>query len=137
MLNEVKLIGRLGGDPELRYTQGGQPVANFNMATSEKYKDKSGTAQEKTEWHKIVIWGAQAETCEKYLKKGALVCVLGKIQTRDWEDKDGNKRYTTEINAQRVLFLESKGSGSDGGGGRGSDPESNFDQSFEDSEIPF
>lgn len=135
MLNEVMLIGRLGGDPELRYTQGGHAVANFNLATSERYKDKSGSQQEKTEWHKIVVWGAQGENCEKYLKKGSLACIKGKIETRQWEDKDGRKMYTTEINARSVVFLDSKGSS--GGSGGSSSPDANFDQSFNDDDIPF
>ena len=88
-LNKVMLIGHLGSDPELRYTQGGQPVANFNLATNERWADKSGQMQERTEWHKIVVWGKIAETCEKYLKKGRQAYIEGRIQTRDWEDKDG------------------------------------------------
>ena len=151
-VNKVILIGRLGSDPELRYTQGGQAVANFNIATNERWTDKEGKANERTEWHKIVVWGRQAENCEKYLKKGRQVYIEGRLQTRDWEDRDGNKRYTTEVVAQQVTFL-SDGAGSAGGGGSGGGgggggskddyqpddpgPEANFDQSFNDDDIPF
>jgi len=141
------IIGNLGSDPELRYTQSGQPVANFNIATNERWTDKSGQQQERTEWHKIVVWGKQAENCEKYLSKGRQVYVEGRIQTRDWEDRDGNKRYTTEIVAQTVQFLSGgAGAGAGSGGGRSYDgppsqegpaPEASFDQSFNDDDIPF
>lgn len=142
-LNKAMIIGNLGSDPELRYTQSGQPVANFNIATNERWTDKSGAQQERTEWHKVVVWGKQAENCDKYLSKGRQVFVEGRIQTRDWEDRDGNKRYTTEIVAQTVQFLSG---GSGGGGGNYSGPpaqdsgpsaEENFDQSFNDDDIPF
>jgi single-strand DNA-binding protein len=146
-LNKALLIGRLGSDPEVRYTQGGMPVANFNVATNEVWNDKSGAKQERTEWHKIVVFNKQAEIVGKYLKKGREVFIEGRIQTKDWQDKDGNKRYTTEIVASTIQFL---GGGSDGGvGGRGSSgPEYNendagppaeaaFDQSFNDDDIPF
>jgi len=141
-LNKVMLIGHLGSDPELRYTQGGAPVANFNLATNERWNDKGGQTQERTEWHKVVVWGKLAETCEKYLKKGRQAYVEGRLQTRDWEDKDGNKRYTTEIVAMTVQFLGGGGpGGGSGGGGGGQDdgpgPEANFDQSFNDDDIPF
>lgn len=104
-VNKAILIGNLGKDPELRYTPGGQAVASFSLATSEKWRDKDGVLQDKTEWHNIVVWGRQAETAKEYLAKGRQVYVEGRIQTRSWEDKDGNKRYTTEIVAQRLQFL--------------------------------
>lgn len=111
-VNRVILVGRLGKDPELKYTPSGSPVCTLTVATSESWTDKSsGQKQEKTEWHRVVLWGRQAENCNKFLKKGSLVYLEGKIQTRSWEDKDGNKKYSTEINANTVNFL-SKSSGS-------------------------
>jgi len=106
MYNKVQLIGNLGKDPELRYTPSGTAVATFPLATSEKRKNKDGEAVEKTEWHKIVTWRLLAEHCHDYLLKGRLVFVEGKIQTRSYEDRDGNKRYVTEIIADQVKFLE-------------------------------
>ena len=111
MVNKVILVGRLGRDPELRYTQGGQPVANFTLATSERWKGKDGNSQERTEWHRIVVWGKTAENCAQYLQKGRQVYVEGRLQTRDWEDKDGHKRQTTEIVALTVQFLGGRGEG--------------------------
>jgi len=105
-INKVILIGNLGRDPELRYTQNGQPVANFSLATSENWMDKtSGEKVEKTEWHRVVVWGRTAEHCSQYLSKGRSVYIEGRLQTRDWEDKEGQKRSTTEINALTVQFL--------------------------------
>lgn len=104
-LNRVTLIGNLGSDPEVKKTTSGQPVANFNIATNESWKDKDGNDQERTEWHKIVAWGKLAELCEKYLEKGKSVYVEGKLQTREWNDKEENKRSTTEIVAQVIQFL--------------------------------
>jgi single-strand DNA-binding protein len=117
-VNKAILIGNLGRDPELRYTQSGQAVCTFSIATSENWTDKSGERQERTEWHRIVAWGATGENCSKYLSKGRTVYVEGRIQTREWEDKEGQKRWTTEINAQTVQFLGG-GGGSGGGGGDG------------------
>ncbi|MFH1873687.1 MAG: single-stranded DNA-binding protein [Pseudomonadota bacterium] len=109
-LNRVTLIGNLGQDPEKRFTPSGQAVATFSIATSERWKDKTtGQNQERTEWHRIVVWGAQAENCAQYLSKGRQVCVEGRLQTRQWEDKDGVKKTTTEIVAQRVLFIGGSG----------------------------
>ena len=105
-LNKVFLIGNLGRDPEMRATQSGMSVANFTMATTEKWKDKAGQLQEKTEWHRIVVWGAQASFCERYLKKGRQVFVEGTLQTREWNDRDGNKRQTTEVKALRIQPLD-------------------------------
>ena len=105
-INKVILIGNLGRDPELRYTQNGQPVANFSLATSEQWTDKnSGEKVERTEWHRIVVWGRSAEHCSQYLAKGRTVYIEGRLQTREWEDKEGQKRSTTEVNAQTVQFL--------------------------------
>jgi len=114
-VNKAILIGNLGADPETRYTQGGQPVTNFRIATSEKWTGKDGQAQERTEWHRIVTWARLAETCRDYLQKGRQVYVEGRIQTRQWDDRDGNKRYTTEIVAQTVRFLGGRGSGESSG----------------------
>ena len=116
-VNKVILIGNLGRDPELRYTQSGQAVVNFTLATSENWTDKSGERVERTEWHRIVVWGRMGELCAQYLSKGRTVYIEGRIQTREWEDKDGNKRYTTEINAQTVQFLG--GPRGDAGGAQG------------------
>jgi single-strand DNA-binding protein len=113
-LNKVMLIGRLGRDPELRYSQSGQPVCNFSMATDESYSDRDGNRQERTEWHRIVVFARQAENVANYLKKGSQAFVEGRLQTRQWEDKEGQTRYTTEIVAQRVQFLDSR---QDSGGG--------------------
>ena len=108
-VNKVILVGRLGQDPELRYTPDGTAVANFSIATSESWKDKStGEKKEKTEWHKIVAWRKLGELCGEYLAKGRQVYIEGRLQTRDWQDKDGNKRYTTEVVATEVQFLGSR-----------------------------
>jgi len=106
-VNLVIVVGNLGKDPEVKFMQNGTPVCNFSVATSEQWKDKEGQKQEKTEWHRIVVWGKQAEACGQYLKKGRPVCVEGKIQTRDSE-KDGVTKYVTEIKADRVTFLGGK-----------------------------
>ncbi len=110
-LNKAMIIGRLGADPEVRYTQSNTAVATMNVATSERYKDKNGELQENTEWHRVVAWSRLAEICQEYLKKGSLVYFEGPIQTREWEDKDGQKRYTTEIKALNMQMLDSRGSG--------------------------
>ncbi len=123
-VNKVMLIGNLGRDPELRYTQGGSAVCNFSVATNERWRDKDGNNQERTEWHRIVVWGKQAENCAQYLQKGRTVFIEGRLQTRDWEDREGNKRQTTEINAMTVQFLGGRGGAGGGGGGGfgGGDP---------------
>jgi single-strand DNA-binding protein len=115
-VNKVILVGNLGKDPELRYTSSGTAVATFSLATSERYKDKSGEQQEKTEWHNIVTWRNLAEICGKYLHKGKQVYIEGRIQTRSYDDRDGNKRYMTEIVADQMQMLGNKG---DDGGSRG------------------
>jgi single-strand DNA-binding protein len=113
-VNKVILIGNLGADPELKYTPSQRPLCNLRIATTEVYKDKSGVRQEKTEWHRVTVWGDQAENCNKYLAKGRSVYVEGRLQTRSY-DKDGQKHYATDIVADRVVFL---GSGAGGGEGR-------------------
>src|SRR6266700_182193 len=113
-VNKVILVGNLGRDSELRYTPGGAAVATLNMATTEIWNDKQGQRQEKTEWHRVVLWGKTAESLTEYLTKGKQIYVEGRLQTRQWDDKDGNKRYTTEIRGDRIVLL---GGGS--GGGRG------------------
>ena len=114
MVNKAILIGRLGKDPEVRYTQDGAAVTNFTMATDETYKDKNGEKVQKTEWHRIVTFGKLAEICGNYLVKGKLIFIEGRIQTRAWEDKDGVKRNTTEIVASDMKMLDSKGQGKPG-----------------------
>lgn len=109
MVNKVILIGRLGKDPDVRYTPDGTMVTNFNLATDEQWKDKNGEKVQKTEWHRIVTWGKLAEICGNYLVKGKLVFIEGRIQTRSWEDKEGVKRFTTEIVASNMQMLDSKG----------------------------
>jgi single-strand DNA-binding protein len=107
-VNKVILVGKLGADPEVRYTSSGKAICNFSLATDESWTGKDGQKQSKTEWHKIVAWGKLGEVCGEYLKKGNQVYIEGKLQTRVWEDKDGNKRYTTEVVAQSCQFLDSK-----------------------------
>jgi single-strand DNA-binding protein len=122
-INKVILIGNLGRDPELRYTQSGQAVANFTLATTERFSNREGERQERTEWHRIVAWGKTAELCAQYLAKGRSVYIEGRLQTREWEDKEGQKRRTTEITANTVQFLGGRGQqGGSGGGGGGSAP---------------
>lgn len=109
MLNKVMLIGRLGRDPDIRYTQAGMPIANLNIATDESYTDRDGIKQDRTEWHRVVVFQKLAENCKNYLVKGSLVYVEGSLQTRKWTDQQGQDRYVTEIKAQRVQFLDRKG----------------------------
>ena len=111
MVNKVILIGNLGRDPEVRFTPNGRAMAKLAVATSERWTDQQGQRQERTEWHNVVVWGKQAETCGQYLAKGRQVFVEGSIRSRSYDDKDGNKRYITEVVARAVRFL--------GGGGRG------------------
>src|ERR1700691_5324127 len=116
-VNKVILVGNLGRDAELRYTPGGAAVATINMATTEVWNDKGGQRQEKTEWHRVILWGKTAESLSEYLTKGKQIYVEGRLQTRQWDDKDGNKRYTTEIRGDRIVLLGGGGGGSRGGGG--------------------
>lgn len=148
-VNKVILVGRLGSDPELKYTGTGQAVAKFNIATSESWNDKSGQKQERTEWHRIVVWGKLGELCGKYLTKGRQAYVEGRLQTRSWEDQQGQKKYTTEIVAQTVQFLSSGASAGAGATAHDSSyqqssPSDNMSQAFPpepsfdaDEEIPF
>ncbi|HYU17442.1 MAG TPA: single-stranded DNA-binding protein [Chloroflexota bacterium] len=116
-VNKVILVGNLGRDAELRYTPGGAPVATLNLATTEVWNDKtSGQKQEKTEWHRIVLWGKSAESLSEYLTKGKQIYVEGRLQTRKWQDKDGNDKYTTEIRGDRIVLLGGGGGGMGGGG---------------------
>ncbi len=108
-LNKAMIIGRLGQDPEIRYTQSNTAVANLSIATNERFKDSMGEWKERTEWHRVVAWGRKAEICQQYLKKGSQVYIEGPIQTRKWEDRDGQTRYTTEVKALRLLMLDSAG----------------------------
>jgi single-strand DNA-binding protein len=110
-VNKVILVGRLGRDPETRYTGGGQAVANFSVATDESYKDKNGERQKRTEWHKIVVWGKQAEIAQQYLKKGSLIFIEGRIQSREWQDKEGQKRTSFEIVASNFRMLGGRSEG--------------------------
>jgi len=116
MVNKVILIGNLGADPEIRYTQSGAAVANLRLATTETWK-KDGEKEELTEWHRVVTFGRLAEICGEYLSKGSKVYIEGRIQTRKWEDRDGNTRYTTEIVAREMKMLSPKGAGGQGQGG--------------------
>jgi single-strand DNA-binding protein len=153
-VNKVILIGNLGRDPEVRYTPGGQAVANFTIATNEAWTDKSGQKQERTEWHRIVVWGKQAELCGEYLSKGRQVYIEGRLQTREWTNKEGAKQYTTEVVANQVVFLsggdrsgQGRGRGASGGAGAGDDlgaPPAGFDEppagggkGAGDDDIPF
>lgn len=129
-VNRVMIIGNLGQDPEVRETQNGQAVCNLSVATNESWSDKHGERQERVEWHRVVCWGAVAEACGRYLEKGRQVYVEGRLETREWEDKDGIKRYTTEIIAQNVQFLGG-GSGRDERGGRDQDRGRGGRESFE------
>jgi len=119
-VNKVILVGRLGRDPETRYTSSGQAVANFSVATDETYKDRAGERQKRTEWHKIVVWGKQAEIAQQYLKKGSLVFIEGRIQSREWQDKEGQKRTSFEIVANNFRMLGGRAEGAAAGMGGGS-----------------
>ena len=140
MINKAILVGRLGKDPEVRYMPDGTMVTNFNLATDLKWKDKNGEWVDRTEWHKIVTYRKLAEICGKYLNKGKLVYVEGRIQTRSWDDKDGVKHYTTEIVASDMKMLESKGGQRGGGDAYPEDsPASNFpaDGPLPGDDVPF
>jgi single-strand DNA-binding protein len=125
-INKVILVGRLGADPEIRYTQSGAAVATLSIATSEKWKDKEGQSQEKTEWHRVVLWNKLAELAGQYLSKGRQVYIEGKIQTRKWDDKDGQTRYTTEVVGNQMQFL----------GGQNDSAGSNYDAGMPDDIAP-
>ncbi len=133
MLNKVMIIGRLGRDPELRYSQSGSPVCTLNIATDESYTDRDGNRVDRAEWHRVVVFQKAAENCSQYLTKGSLVYVEGSLQTRKWQDQQGQDRYTTEIKSQRVQFLDKRGNsegvpgvgGSEGGAPRRPAPAGN------------
>ncbi len=142
-LNKVTLIGNLGRDPELRYTANGRPVANFTLATNESWTNREGEREERTEWHRIVAWGKLAEICAEHLSKGKQVYIEGRIQTRDWEDREGNKRRTTEVVADTIQFVGPRPSGGDAGSGDSFQDPSSGDEpqgpvgKGPDDEIPF
>src|SRR3954447_15495703 len=143
-VNKVILVGNLGRDAELRYTPGGAAVSTINMATTEVWNDKAGQRQEKTEWHRVVLWGKSAESLAEYLTKGKQIYVEGRLQTRQWDDKDGNKRYTTEIRSDRIVLLSGSGGGGRGGSmDRGGDsmagaaPAPDSSEPLTDDDIPF
>ncbi|MCF6266364.1 MAG: single-stranded DNA-binding protein [Desulfuromusa sp.] len=116
-VNKVILVGNLGKDPELRYTPSGTAIATFSLATTERYKDREGNKQSKTEWHNIVVWRQLAEICGKYLHKGKQIYVEGKIQNRSYDDRDGNKRYISEVVVSEMQMLGSREDNQSGGGG--------------------
>ncbi len=128
-MNKAMVIGNLGSDPDVRYTQSGTPVATFSIATSERWKDKEGQMQEATEWHKIVVWRALAEVCREYIKKGDKVYIEGKMQTRKWQDSDGNDRFVTEIIARNMEML--------GGKTNPAETINEGDPSFMNGDVPF
>ncbi len=140
-VNKVILIGNLGKDPEVRYTQNGRAVARFPIATSEVWNDAEGNRQERTEWHNIIVWGKQGETCGQYLAKGRQAYIEGSIRTRSYDDKNGQKRYVTEIIAQRVRFLGGGGGGrmapEADGEGHGETAAAGGGQAPFDDDIPF
>jgi len=129
-LNRVTLIGNLGQDPELRFTQGGQGLLNLRMACSERFKNREGEAQERTEWVTVVVWGNRGEALSKILKKGEGICVEGRLQTRSWEAKDGSKRNSTEVVASNVVLLGS-------GKGKSNESKEPYDGPSGDDDIPF
>jgi single-strand DNA-binding protein len=143
-VNKVIIVGNVGRDPEVRYTQSGRAVASFSVATSERFQDKDGQTQERTEWHRVVAWARLAEICGEYLRKGKQVYIEGRLQTRDWEDKDGHKRYTTEVVANEMQMLDRRGEDSgnynedsSARGSSGGDPVSQATSGGGDDEIPF
>lgn len=131
-VNKVILIGNLGRDPELKYLEGNVARANFSLATSDSYKDKNGNRVDQTEWHNIVMWRGLAESAEKYLKKGTQVYIEGKLQTRQWNDKDGHKRNTTEIVAESYVILQRRDAGASNEGGN----DTSFDKQ-DSGDLPF
>ena len=137
-VNKALIIGNLGQDPEIKYTQSGSPVANISVATSERWKDKNtGEQKEQTEWHRVVVFGRLAEIAEQYLKKGSKVFIEGKIQTRDWEDAEGNKKYITEVVAREMTMLDSRAStDSSASSSDNSAKDTAKDDNFEE-DIPF
>lgn len=137
MVNRVILVGRLGRDPEMRHTSSGTAVANFSVATSERWNDQKGERQERTEWHNVVVWNKLAEICNEYLSKGKLVYIEGRLQTRDWEDRDGNKRRTTEVVASEMRMLGARGGEDRGQEEVKQDEGSPMEVGITDDDIPF
>jgi single-strand DNA-binding protein len=137
MVNRVFLVGRLGRDPELRHTTAGSAVANFSLATDERWTDSEGNRQTRTEWHNIVAWQKLAEICGQYLKKGRLVFIEGRIQTREWDDRDGNKRRTTEIVASNMQMLGGRGDTSEVAEPQRQQEENKMEIGITDDDIPF
>jgi single-strand DNA-binding protein len=138
-VNKVILVGRLGKDPEVKYTQTGVPVARFTIATDESWKDQSGEKQQRTEWHNIVAWRKLAEICGQYLNKGKLVYIEGRLQTRSWEDKEGNKRYTTEVQADNMVMLSARTDEArqEKGVAAAASSNSGFEAEITDDDVPF
>jgi single-strand DNA-binding protein len=142
-VNKVFLVGNLGRDAEQRHTAAGRAVSNFTLATTDTWTDKaSGQRQERTEWHRVVVWGRQAESLQPYLTKGKQICVEGRLQTREWNDRDGNKRYTTEVQADRITLLGGRGDSGGGGGrdmaaDRGQDAPASGPADLTEDDIPF
>jgi single-strand DNA-binding protein len=140
-LNKVMLIGRLGQDPELKYTQSGVALVNFSLATGSKWKDQEGNWQERTEWHNLKAWRGLAETCSNYLKKGSKIYAEGRLETSNWEDENKKKHYKTEIVLDEMIMLDSKGSGGEGGNSAGNNsgttkPAANTSSNSDD-DLPF
>jgi single-strand DNA-binding protein len=143
-VNKVILIGNLGSDPEVKYTPSGAPVANFSLATSESWSDKNtGERQERTEWHRLVLWRKLAEIAGQYLKKGSKIYVEGKLQTRSWDYQNGQKKYTTEVVVNDMQMLDSRGDSAGGSGGWSGDPgpaaveDTGPPQQVEEDDLPF
>lgn len=134
-VNKVILVGRLGRDPESRSTGGGSKVTNLSLTTDEQWTDQRGERQKQTEWHRVSVFGKQAESCERYLQKGSQVYVEGRIQTREWQDKTGAKRTSTEVVASNVKFLDRQGGGR--GEGRGDAAGGGYDDTADDDSVPF
>ena len=136
--NKVFLLGRLARDPEIRYTQNGSAIANMTVATDESFTGSDGNKVERTEWHRVTVFGKAAENCGNYLGKGSLVHVEGSLATRKWQDQNGQDRYTTEIKAQRVQFLDRREGGKDGGQQRqGRQQTRGSEQDYQDQNVPF
>src|SRR6187200_1438875 len=135
-VNKVILVGNLGKDPEVRFTPSGRAVAKFPLATTDSWTDQENSRQERTEWHNVVVWGKQAESCGQYLAKGRQVFIEGSIRTRQYDDKEGNKRYITEVIGQRVQFLGGRGGGGDSPRAV-EEPPGGAAASAEDDDIPF
>lgn len=140
-VNKAILVGRLGRDPETRYTSSGQAVCNFTLATDESYRDRAGERQKRTEWHRIVVWGKQAEIAQQYLHKGSLIFLEGRIQTRQWDDREGQKRTTVEIVANNFRMLGSRADSAPAGGGEPEAPAASGEEvpasDISDEDIPF